>query len=191
MVTAEEDAVEFAMNYYYDDTADVKIDDAQAGVEEYQLDLDVKDDIVGIEVYQDGVLVDEFEGDCDEYEGQAAILAVAAGMTLADWLISAAVTVIVSKTVYDAITSGNVTRGKSKAPSTGAAGSIYEQVDNKGNVMSRTKYGKNKKPEWRQDYTHTHYSKRYKQNLQPHQHNYTYNSKGQPTGDDVSKIIYY
>jgi hypothetical protein len=127
----------------------------------------------------------------DEYEGQAAILAAAAGMTLADWLISAAVTVIITQTVYDAIKASNVTKGKSRAPSTGDLGSIYEQVDDKGKVMSRTKYGKNRKPECRQDYTHTHYSKEYKEYLKPHQHNYQYNSKGQPIGDTVSKIIYY
>lgn len=46
---------------------------------------------------------------------------------------------------------GNVTQGKSRAPKTGTPGSVYEQVDDNGNVMSRTKYGDNGKPEYRDD----------------------------------------
>ncbi|MDF2474277.1 MAG: repeat-associated core domain protein, partial [Anaerocolumna sp.] len=82
----------------------------------------------------------------------------------------------------------NVTQGKSRAPSTGEPGSTYEQVDNKGNVVSRTKYGPNRKPEYRQDYSHEHYSKEEGEYLQPHQHNYTYNAKGQPTGETTTRI---
>ncbi len=81
-----------------------------------------------------------------------------------------------------------VTRGKSKAPKQGQSDSLYEQVDNNGKVMSRTKYGKNQKPEFRQDYNHPHYSKELGKYLKPHQHNYTYNSKGQPNGDFVTVI---
>lgn len=82
----------------------------------------------------------------------------------------------------------NVTRGKSRAPSTGEPGSTYEQVDDKGNVVSRTKYGNNGKPEYRQDYSHEHYSKEIGEYLQPHQHSYSYNAKGQPTGETVTRI---
>ena len=48
---------------------------------------------------------------------------------------------------------GEVTQGKSRAPQSGKPGSIYEQVDDKGNVMSRAKYGNNGLVEYRDDLT--------------------------------------
>ena len=52
-------------------------------------------------------------------------------------------------------------------------------------------YGSNKKPEWRQDYTHTHYVKSLKKYLKPHQHNFSYNLRGQSTGEYVSPVNKY
>lgn len=54
-----------------------------------------------------------------------------------------------------------------------------------GNVVSRTKYGNNRKPEYREDYGHTHHDKNTGKDLQPHKHNYEYNDKGQPVKPKV------
>ena len=85
--------------------------------------------------------------------------------------------------------SETITRGKSRAPETGTPGSVYEQVDNNGNVMSRTKYGSNGRPEYRDDLTgRPHYDKNTGQYLKQHRHNFTYNQNGQPTGGTVTPI---
>ena len=188
VINSKDNSVEFEMIYHNDGTADATLEE-DGSEDVYQLDINEENGDIKIEVYEEGVLTDKIDGSYDVYEGQVSIAAALAGMTLADWLFSAAVTVVVSKSIYDSVNkSSNVTRGKSQAPSTGTPGSIYEQVDNKGNVMSRTKYGNNRKPEWRQDYTHVHYSKELKKYLKPHQHNYKYNSKGQPIGETVTIV---
>lgn len=52
-------------------------------------------------------------------------------------------------------------------------------------MTSRTKYDKNGKQEYRDDYTHNHYDKNTKENLKPHRHVYEYNDKGQPVKPKV------
>ena len=79
----------------------------------------------------------------------------------------------------------NVTEGKSQAPKEGEPGSTYRQVNNKGNTMSETKYGKNRKPEYRDDHTYYHYDKNTKQHLKPHRHHYKYNERGEPVKPTV------
>ena len=84
---------------------------------------------------------------------------------------------------------GEVTQGKSRAPKNGRPGSIYEQVDNNGNVTSRTEYGDNGKPEYRDDLSgRPHYDKNTDQYLDQHRHTYKYNDRGQPIGETVSSI---
>ena len=84
---------------------------------------------------------------------------------------------------------GAVSSGKARAPKTGEPGSTYEQLDDNGNVRSRTKYGDNGKPEYRDDLTgRPHYDKKTGQYLEQHRHNYTYNENGQPTGESVTPI---
>ena len=79
--------------------------------------------------------------------------------------------------------------GKSRAPETGTPGSSYEQVDDKGNVMPRTKYGENGRPEYREDLTgRPHYDKNTGEYLEQHRHNFKYNDKGQPIGETVTPI---
>lgn len=86
-------------------------------------------------------------------------------------------------------TKPKVKQGKSRAPATGEPGTTYEQLDDKGKVVSRTKYGKNKKPEYRQDFDgKPHYSKKEGKYLNPHQHNYKYNDQGQPIGETVTEV---
>ena len=83
----------------------------------------------------------------------------------------------------------NVTKGKSRAPEKGTPGSVYEQIDDKGNVMSKTKYGENGKPEYRDDLMgKPHYDKSTGQYLDQHRHEFKYNEKGQPIGEKVSPI---
>ena len=85
---------------------------------------------------------------------------------------------------------GRVTQGKPRAPKTGTPGSVYEQVDNEGNVMSRTTYGNNGQPEHRDDYKgKPHYDKKTGKYLRQHRHSFKYNDKGQPIGETVSPII--
>lgn len=86
-------------------------------------------------------------------------------------------------------TKSKVKQGKSRAPATGEPGTTYEQLDDKEKVVSRTKYGKNKKPEYRQDFDgKPHYSKKEGKYLNPHQHNYKYNDQGQPIGETVTEV---
>ncbi|WP_394917857.1 RHS repeat-associated core domain-containing protein [uncultured Robinsoniella sp.] len=81
------------------------------------------------------------------------------------------------------------TQGKSRASEKDEPGSTYEQVDDKGNVTSKTKYGANVKPEYRDDYTgKAHYDKKTGQYLKPHRHNYKYNDKGQPICEEVVPV---
>lgn len=85
--------------------------------------------------------------------------------------------------------SETVTRGRSRAPETGEPGSIYEQIDNNGNVRSRTRYGENGRPEYRDDLAgRPHFDKKTGQYLDQHRHHFTYNENGQPTGETVTAI---
>ena len=84
---------------------------------------------------------------------------------------------------------GKITSGKLRAPETGTPGSIYEQIDNKGDVMSRTKYGENGRPEYRDDLMgRAHYDKTRGEYLDQHRHTYKYNDKGQPIKEIVTPI---
>ncbi|MDR7814699.1 RHS repeat domain-containing protein [Lacrimispora sp.] len=84
---------------------------------------------------------------------------------------------------------GEMTKGKSRAPAEGEPGSTYDQVDDKGEVMSETKYGDNRKPEYRDDLKgRPHYDKKTGQYLDQHRHVFEYNDKGQPIGEVVIPI---
>lgn len=55
--------------------------------------------------------------------------------------------------------------------------------------MSRTKYGENGRPEYREDLTgRPHYDKNTGEYLEQHRHNFKYNDKGQPIGETVTPI---
>ena len=82
-----------------------------------------------------------------------------------------------------------IIRGKSRAPKTGEPGTTYEQIDDKGDVMRRVKYGPNGKPEYRDDFDGSeHYSKPLKRYLKPHRHIFKYNDKGLPIGEEVIPV---
>lgn len=108
LVTADQDSVKLEMKYYEDDTATVILENESNIEEEYQLEIVKDEENVNIDVYQEGDLIVTVDDSYDNYEGQAAIAAALAGMTLADWLFSAAVTVVVSKTVYDACAKSSI-----------------------------------------------------------------------------------
>jgi len=69
---------------------------------------------------------------------------------------------------------GFAARGAGKAGKTGTPNSIYEQLDDAGNVRSRTFYGENGRPFSRQDFDHPHGG------MQPHEHNRTFDADGRP-----------
>lgn len=59
----------------------------------------------------------------------------------------------------------------------------------RGYIMSRTKYGENRSPEYREDLTgRAYYDKNTGEYLEQHRHNFQYNDKGQPIGETVTKI---
>jgi hypothetical protein len=73
--------------------------------------------------------------------------------------------------------SGNntdVQQGKGRAPQQGRPNSIYEQVDDKGNVRSRTFYDENGRSFSRQDFDHSHGG------MQPHEHQRQFDASGRP-----------
>ena len=83
-----------------------------------------------------------------------------------------------------------VERGMSRAPKEGKPGTIYEQVDNNGNVMFRTVYGENGKPAYRDDITgRPHYHKSTGRYLDQHRHSYEYNEKGQRVSETILPIL--
>ncbi len=57
--------------------------------------------------------------------------------------------------------------------------SIYVQLDQRGKLQLQTFYNEKGQPFSRQDFNHPH------GDFQPHEHNFSYNSKGQPTGKNV------
>lgn len=59
---------------------------------------------------------------------------------------------------------------------------LYEQMNPDGTVKSRAFYDENGNQFSRQDFDHRHFDKKTKQYYQPHEHNYSYNENGQPTG---------
>lgn len=67
-----------------------------------------------------------------------------------------------------------LTQGTSRAPRRGEPNTIYEQIDENGNVRSRTYYDENGYPFAREDFDHSHGG------MQPHEHKRTFNSDGQP-----------
>ena len=83
---------------------------------------------------------------------------------------------------------GKVTQGKSRAPSKSEPGSVYEQVDDYGNVRSRTQYNGSSRGGIRDDFDHQHYDKVTSQYLQPHRHVYEHNSNGQVIRQSVIPI---
>lgn len=55
--------------------------------------------------------------------------------------------------------------------------------------MSRTTYGENGKPKYRDDFTgRPHFDKETQQYLDQHRHTYEYNENGQPIGETVGPI---
>jgi hypothetical protein len=79
-------------------------------------------------------------------------------------------------------------KGKARAPKTKRAGSTYTQVNNKGEVVSQTKYGIWRKPSYRIDYGHRHFDKASRKYLQPHRHEFSYNRKGQCISKRVKPV---
>jgi len=85
--------------------------------------------------------------------------------------------------------SATLKRGKSRAPEEGTPGSVYEQIDQNGNVVRRTTYGSNGKPAYRDDLAgKPHFDKASQQYLMPHRHWFNYNEIGQPIGETVTAI---
>lgn len=83
----------------------------------------------------------------------------------------------------------NIKSGKSKAPDTGEPGSVYEQIDDLGELKSRTTYGENGKIKYRDDYKgRAHYDKKTKKYLLPYRHTYRYNNLGQPIGQEIGPV---
>ena len=82
-----------------------------------------------------------------------------------------------------------ISKGTSRASKTGKPGSFYWQADQHGNILSKTRYGKNGKPEYRDDLAgRPHYDKKSGQYLKRHRHIFKYNEKGQPIGEEVEPI---
>lgn len=67
-----------------------------------------------------------------------------------------------------------ITSGAGKAGKTGTPNSIYEQLDDAGNVRSRTFYDENGRSFSRQDFDHPHGG------MQPHEHGRTFDADGRP-----------
>ena len=75
-----------------------------------------------------------------------------------------------------------INSGGSKPRDVATPNSIYEQMNPDGTVKSRAFYDENGNQFSRQDFDHRHFDKKTKQYYQPHEHNYSYNENGQPTG---------
>ena len=75
-----------------------------------------------------------------------------------------------------------INSGVSKPREVATPNSIYEQMNPDGTVKSRAFYDENGNQFSRQDFDHRHFDKKTKQYYQPHEHNYSYNENGQPTG---------
>ena len=75
-----------------------------------------------------------------------------------------------------------INSGVSKPRDVATPNSIYEQMNPDGTVKSRAFYDENGNQFSRQDFDHRHFDKKTKQYYQPHEHNYSYNENGQPTG---------
>ena len=75
-----------------------------------------------------------------------------------------------------------INSGVSKPRDVATPNSIYEQMNPDGTVKSRAFYDENGNQFSRQDFDHRHFDKNTKQYYQPHEHNYSYNKNGQPTG---------
>lgn len=75
-----------------------------------------------------------------------------------------------------------INSGVSKPREVATPNSIYEQMNPDGTVKSRAFYDENGNRFSRQDFDHRHFDKKTKQYYQPHEHNYSYNENGQPTG---------
>lgn len=74
-------------------------------------------------------------------------------------------------------------QGRGRAPHNGDPNSIYEQVDESGNVRSRTYYDENGHSFTRQDYDHSHGG------MQPHEHTRAFDQQGRPiTPEDVHDL---
>ncbi len=76
-----------------------------------------------------------------------------------------------------------VTSGPGRAPKTGTPDSIYEQLDNAGNVRSRTMYDSNGRPFSRQDFDHPHGG------MQPHEHLRNFDANGRPITKEVVRPL--
>ena len=67
-----------------------------------------------------------------------------------------------------------ITSGAGRASRTGTPNSIYEQLDDAGNLKSRTFYDENGRPFSRQDFDHPHGG------MQPHEHHVGFDAQGRP-----------
>jgi RHS repeat-associated protein len=74
-------------------------------------------------------------------------------------------------------------QGKSRSPKKGEPNSIYEQVDENGNVLSRTFYDENGNSFARQDFNHPHGG------MQPHEHNRSFDSQGRPITKEITTTL--
>ena len=146
--------------------------------------------------------------------GHVAVAAtVAIGWIVSDYLFSAGISVLVTGQIYNilnkdysnnvalakkaspkikkaAAVKRKVTRGTGRPPKQKAilANKIYEQITNKGKVLTRTFYNPRGQQLIRQDFGHSHFDKAKQVMYKLHQHIYKYNSAGQRIGEKVTKI---
>ena len=78
--------------------------------------------------------------------------------------------------------------GHSKPWKVGKPNSIYEQLDDDGNVAKRAFYDQNGNQFIRQDFDHEHFIKSEQAYVQPHEHHYIYNSENQRIGKKVTPL---
>ena len=137
--------------------------------------------------------VDNIFGDCDNLgENLAAIGLDAAGAVIpfATGLGEASRVARGAERVAEATAAARraehsiqTTHGLSRAPQVGQPNSIFEQLDQAGNVRSRTFFDENGRSFSRQDFDHSHGG------IQPHEHNRQFDTTGRPiTSAEVGQV---
>ena len=81
-----------------------------------------------------------------------------------------------------------IVTGESQPDKQGPKNSIYEQINPDGTVKTRAFYNDDGLVFARQDFDHPHYDKVTGQDLQPHEHHFSYNDRGQPTKKSVTPV---
>jgi hypothetical protein len=78
-----------------------------------------------------------------------------------------------------------ITSGVARSPLRSTPNSIYEQIGSDGTVVSRAFYDDAGRQFARQDFGKPHFDRQAQQYLSPHEHNYSFNDVGYPTGSQV------